>query len=176
MPAVHTKRRLRWRGVYSAQGMAWSWQLLGGVHIADRPPRSPLAHVLTYPAWCVFLKALITNLTPSPPSSLSLPLPPSPPFSDHLFHLNFAITLFVHDERERAKAQFLEFERLFQVRIVVAVKGECAGVSACARCLCPCSELCACLVPARAQDLDEETKNSDPEVLEQRAALERALG
>ena len=43
--------------------------------------------------------------------------------SDHLFHLNFAITLYNHDERERAKAQYLEFDRLFQVGGCLCVGG-----------------------------------------------------
>jgi len=58
--------------------------------------------------------------------------------SDHLFHLNYAITLYNHDEKARAKTQFQEFERLFQ-------------------------------------ELDEETRNADPEVLEQRQALQTAF-
>jgi hypothetical protein len=36
--------------------------------------------------------------------------------SDHLFHLNFAITLFNNDELERARESFQHFERLFDVR------------------------------------------------------------
>lgn len=36
--------------------------------------------------------------------------------SDHLFHLNYSITLFNNDELERAHAHFMEFETLFAVR------------------------------------------------------------
>ena len=36
--------------------------------------------------------------------------------SDHLFHLNYAITLYNNDETERALAHFSEFEALFAVR------------------------------------------------------------
>lgn len=57
---------------------------------------------------------------------------------DHMFHLNYAITLFNNDEMERAKVQFDRFEELFEA-------------------------------------LDEETRNADPEVLEQRQALLNAL-
>ena len=58
--------------------------------------------------------------------------------SDHLFHLNYSITLFNNDELERAHAHFMEFETLFA-------------------------------------ELDEDSKNADPEVLEQRQALSNAL-
>ena len=54
--------------------------------------------------------------------------------SDHLFHLNYCITLLNNDEIERSREHFDKFEKLFQ-------------------------------------DLDEDTKNSDPEVAEQQAAL-----
>lgn len=36
--------------------------------------------------------------------------------SDHLFHLNYAITLYNNEEAERAQTHFLEFETLFAVR------------------------------------------------------------
>jgi len=55
--------------------------------------------------------------------------------SDHLFHLNYCITLLNNDEIERARDHFATFEKLFK-------------------------------------DLDEETKNSDPEVAAQQAALQ----
>ncbi|CAK9036173.1 unnamed protein product, partial [Durusdinium trenchii] len=58
--------------------------------------------------------------------------------SDHMFHLNFAITLFNHGELAEAKRQFVLFNDLFQ-------------------------------------QLDEEQRNSDPEVNEQRQLLQRAL-
>ena len=35
--------------------------------------------------------------------------------SDHLFHLNFAITLFNNGDKRRSKNHFKEFDRLFQV-------------------------------------------------------------
>ena len=57
---------------------------------------------------------------------------------DHLFHLNYAITLLANDETLRAKKHFGLFERLFN-------------------------------------KLDDEAKNADPEVLEQKAALAAAL-
>ena len=34
--------------------------------------------------------------------------------SDHLFELNYAITLYNHDEIEAAKVHFTQFEKLFQ--------------------------------------------------------------
>ncbi len=58
--------------------------------------------------------------------------------SDHLFHLNFAITLYNNDDFGRAKTQFAEFEKLFE-------------------------------------ELDEEARSADPEVLEQKTALSAAL-
>lgn len=58
--------------------------------------------------------------------------------SDHLFHLNYAITLYNNDELDRAANHFTEFDRIFS-------------------------------------KLDEEAKNADPEVLEQKAALQAAL-
>lgn len=33
---------------------------------------------------------------------------------DHLFHLNYAITLYNNDEMERAKVQFDRFEEIFE--------------------------------------------------------------
>lgn len=57
---------------------------------------------------------------------------------DHLFHLNYAITLYNNDEMERAKVQFDRFEEIFEA-------------------------------------LDEETRNADPEVQEQRQTLLNAL-
>lgn len=59
--------------------------------------------------------------------------------SDHLFHLNYAVTLLNHGEVDRARGQFEEFERLFN-------------------------------------ELDDETKGSDPDVLTQRNLVSRALG
>ncbi|KAJ0400743.1 hypothetical protein P43SY_005464 [Pythium insidiosum] len=53
---------------------------------------------------------------------------------DHMFHLNYAITLYNNDEMERAKVQFDRFEEIFET-------------------------------------LDDESRNADPEVLEQRQAL-----
>lgn len=35
---------------------------------------------------------------------------------DHIFHLNYAITLFNHGEHARAREQFDAFEELFKVR------------------------------------------------------------
>jgi len=58
--------------------------------------------------------------------------------TDHLFELNYAITLCNHGELAKAKQHFEAFESLFQA-------------------------------------LDTDTKNSDPEVLEQRTALAAAL-
>ncbi len=132
--------------------------------------------------------------------------------SDHLFHLNFAITLFVHDERERAKAQFLEFDRLFQVGagptptplFLPVLRTSRASVRPSPLLLRACSEKRRCVTVAawrprhiclhasfpgpshpppppppvrlaRLQDLDEETRKSDAEVLEQRQALMAAL-
>ncbi|TMW64964.1 hypothetical protein Poli38472_009131 [Pythium oligandrum] len=57
---------------------------------------------------------------------------------DHMFHLNYAITLYNNDEMERAKVQFDRFEEIFEA-------------------------------------LDEETRSSDPGVLEQRQALLNVL-
>jgi len=57
---------------------------------------------------------------------------------DHLFRLNFAITLVNHDEFERAAENYAEFERLFA-------------------------------------KLDDEARNADPEVNEQRNALFNVL-
>jgi len=57
---------------------------------------------------------------------------------DHLVELNYAITLYTHEEFERASEHFAEFERIFG-------------------------------------DLDQETKESDPDVLEQRALLAKCL-
>jgi len=34
--------------------------------------------------------------------------------SDHLFHLNFAITLYTNDEKERSKEQFIQFLAIFE--------------------------------------------------------------
>eukprot|EP01006_Ploeotia_vitrea_P030512 TRINITY_DN62906_c0_g1_i1.p1 TRINITY_DN62906_c0_g1~~TRINITY_DN62906_c0_g1_i1.p1 ORF type:complete len:441 (-),score=29.92 TRINITY_DN62906_c0_g1_i1:114-1436(-) len=53
---------------------------------------------------------------------------------DHLFELNFAITLFNNDDPENAKAHFAEFEKLFQ-------------------------------------ELDEDTRISDPDILDVRQQL-----
>lgn len=58
--------------------------------------------------------------------------------SDHLFHLNYAITLYNNDEMERAKVQFDRFEEIFEA-------------------------------------LDDEAKNADQEVLEQRQSLLNVL-
>lgn len=58
--------------------------------------------------------------------------------SDHMFHLNFAVTLFNHGDTAAAKTQFVQFETLFTA-------------------------------------LDEETRNSDPDVLEQRQMLSKLL-
>jgi len=58
--------------------------------------------------------------------------------TDHLFQINFAITLFNHEEYDRAAEHFAEFERLF---------GE----------------------------LDQEARDSDPEVLEQRELMRNLL-
>jgi len=60
-------------------------------------------------------------------------------FSDHLFELNYAITLFNHEELDTAKQHFREFKTLWN-------------------------------------ELDEEVKNADPDVIEQMAELEQALG
>ncbi|KAL1512318.1 hypothetical protein AB1Y20_005580 [Prymnesium parvum] len=57
---------------------------------------------------------------------------------DHLFELNYAITLFNHDEVQKAAKHFAEFQKLFS-------------------------------------RLDDEAKKADPEVSEQRDALEKAL-
>lgn len=59
--------------------------------------------------------------------------------SDHLFHLNYAITLYNNDDVDRAREHYSEFVALFD-------------------------------------ELDEEARNADPEVLEQQVALGRALG
>jgi len=59
--------------------------------------------------------------------------------SDHLFELNYAISLYNNDELERARQHFKEFLRLFN-------------------------------------ELDEETKSSDPEVIEQKNSLQQLLG
>merc|ERR1712100_488794 len=58
--------------------------------------------------------------------------------SDHMFHLNFAITLFNHGDTTEAKRQFMLFNDLFSA-------------------------------------LDEEQRNADPEVQEQRQLLARVL-
>merc|ERR1712217_939416 len=58
--------------------------------------------------------------------------------SDHMFHLNFSITLFNHGDANEAKRQFMLFNDLFQ-------------------------------------QLDEEQRNSDPDVNEQRNTLARVL-
>ncbi|KDO24220.1 hypothetical protein SPRG_09854 [Saprolegnia parasitica CBS 223.65] len=58
--------------------------------------------------------------------------------ADHMFHLNYALTLFNNDELERAKVQFNKFEAIFET-------------------------------------LDEATRSSDPEVMDQRQALLNAL-
>lgn len=59
--------------------------------------------------------------------------------SDHLFHLNYAITLFNHaDNSGEAKRQFQLFERLFA-------------------------------------QLDDDTKTSDPDILEQQELLKYLL-
>ena len=34
--------------------------------------------------------------------------------SDHLFHLNYALTLYNNDELERARVQFEKFEAIFE--------------------------------------------------------------
>lgn len=59
--------------------------------------------------------------------------------SDHLFHLNYSITLYNNDDVDRAKEHFGEFQRLFD-------------------------------------ELDDDTRNADPEVNEQAVALGAALG
>merc|ERR1712046_267103 len=56
--------------------------------------------------------------------------------SDHMFHLNFAITLFNHGDSTEAKRQFMLFYDIYS-------------------------------------QLDEEQRNSDPEVQEQRQVLAR---
>mmetsp|Transcript_15032 Transcript_15032/g.41072 ORF Transcript_15032/g.41072 Transcript_15032/m.41072 type:complete len:466 (-) Transcript_15032:165-1562(-) len=58
---------------------------------------------------------------------------------DHLFELNYAITLALNDDLERARQHFLEFERLFGA-------------------------------------FDEEIRNQNPELLEQRQLLSETLG
>merc|ERR1711924_38592 len=58
--------------------------------------------------------------------------------SDHMFHLNYAIALYLHEEEDKAAKHFADFERLFA-------------------------------------KLDDEAKNSDPEVNEQRPLLQDAL-
>merc|ERR1719261_946978 len=58
--------------------------------------------------------------------------------SDHMFHLNFAITLFNHGDSAEAKRQFILFSDLYA-------------------------------------QLDDEQRNSDPEVNEQRSLLEQVL-
>lgn len=58
--------------------------------------------------------------------------------SDHLFELNYAITLFNHGELENAKSHFKEFKALWN-------------------------------------ELDEEVKNADPDVVEQMHELEKSL-
>ena len=58
--------------------------------------------------------------------------------SDHLFELNYSITLFNNDEIDKARDHFAEFEKLWG-------------------------------------RLDDDTKNSDPEVIEQQNALRAAL-
>jgi len=60
------------------------------------------------------------------------------PRSDHLFELNFAITLYNNDEIDMAREHFNRFEALYQ-------------------------------------KLDDETKNSDPDIAEQRQALSSLL-
>jgi Bardet-Biedl syndrome 4 protein len=57
---------------------------------------------------------------------------------DHLFELNYSITLFNNDEIDKARDHFAEFEKLWG-------------------------------------RLDDDTKNSDPEVIEQQNALRAAL-
>lgn len=57
---------------------------------------------------------------------------------DHLFHLNYAITLYNNDEMERAKVEFDRFEEIFET-------------------------------------LDDDTRNADPDVLEQRQTLLNVL-
>ena len=57
---------------------------------------------------------------------------------DHLFELNYSITLFNNDEVDKARDHFAEFDKLWG-------------------------------------RLDEDTKNSDPEVIEQQQALRAAL-
>jgi len=57
---------------------------------------------------------------------------------DHLFHLNFAITLFNNEEVERAHHHFVRFEKVFQ-------------------------------------ELDPELRDADPDVLNQRSVLSKAL-
>ena len=58
--------------------------------------------------------------------------------SDHMFHLNFAITLFNHGDLKEAKRQFLLFDELFS-------------------------------------QLDDDARNADPEVSEQREILVSVL-
>jgi len=58
--------------------------------------------------------------------------------TDHLFELNFSITLFNHEEYDRSAEHFAEFERIF---------GE----------------------------LDQEARDADPEVLEQRGIMQKCL-
>eukprot|EP00242_Pyramimonas_sp_CCMP2087_P014638 CAMPEP_0198199372 /NCGR_PEP_ID=MMETSP1445-20131203/2685_1 /TAXON_ID=36898 /ORGANISM="Pyramimonas sp., Strain CCMP2087" /LENGTH=413 /DNA_ID=CAMNT_0043869203 /DNA_START=382 /DNA_END=1623 /DNA_ORIENTATION=- len=59
--------------------------------------------------------------------------------SDHLFELNYAISLYNNDDLQRARTHFQEFQRLFN-------------------------------------ELDDETKHSDPEVGEQMNTLQQLLG
>ena len=58
--------------------------------------------------------------------------------SDHLFELNYAITLFNHNELDNSKAHFKEFKTLWN-------------------------------------DLEDEVKNADPDVVEQMMELEKSL-
>ena len=59
--------------------------------------------------------------------------------ADHLYELNYAITLCTHDEKDRAKEHFAEFENLFA-------------------------------------NLEEEERNADQEVKDQRVMLAKELG
>ena len=49
-----------------------------------------------------------------PAALLSMPNPFYLPRSDHLFHLNYAITLYNNEEIDRARDHFEKFEQLFK--------------------------------------------------------------
>ena len=69
------------------------------------------------------------------------------------------ITLCNNSEYEKAKEHFMAFERIFQVRPPTARAGRAARPR-----------------PRPAgQELDSETKNADPKVLEQRQTLSHVL-